>query len=304
MDNESEYLLQVKNLWKVFSDNEKELDIEDPESIQKTVAEGGVIAINNVSFAIKRGEVFVIMGLSGSGKSTLIRCLPRLIEPSSGTIIASGEDVTGMNKKQLTQFRRTHTAMVFQHYGLLPHRTVLENVSFGLKLRGIDRKEREHKAFETIEKVGLKNWENHYPAQLSGGMQQRVGIARALVQETDILLMDEPFSGLDPLIRREMQDELLRLQEELRKTIIFVTHDLSEAVQLGDRMAVMKSGVFVQQGKPKDIIMNPADEYVQRFVQDEQRIAIMSESARGSNVHTFPAAGAARSEIPAAAGRR
>ena len=188
-----------------------------------------------------------------------------------------------MDQEQLTEFRRTRVAMVFQHYGLLPHRTVIENVSFGLKLRGVEKQERELKALDAINKVGLKGWELHYPAQLSGGMQQRVGIARALVQETDLLLLDEPFSGLDPLIRREMQEELLRLQEEFRKTMIFVTHDLGEALRLGDRMAVMKDGIFVQTGTPKEIIMHPADDYVQRFVQDEQRITHMVEGESAVN---------------------
>lgn len=219
----------------------------------------------------------MIMGLSGSGKSTLIRCLARLIEPSSGQVLVNGRDVVSMGSQSLTEFRRREIAMVFQHYGLLPHRTVLENVHFGLKLRGEKRAAREEKAIEVIQQVGLSGWENHYPHQLSGGMRQRVGIARALVQDTEILLMDEPFSGLDPLIRREMQDELLRLQKEFQKTIIFVTHDLSEALRLGNRMAVMKEGSFVQIGTPGEIVANPADDYVRRFVQDERKLMHLQE---------------------------
>jgi len=306
MDNNSgSYLLEIEHLWKIFAKDNEKFDVNDASAVEKLETRGGVVAVRDVSFKIRKGEVFVIMGLSGSGKSTLIRCLSRLIEPSSGRIIVNGENVSEMNQDQLTEFRRTQAAMVFQHYGLLPHRTVVENVSFGLKLRGMEKQEREAKAINAIEKVGLKGWESYYPAQLSGGMQQRVGIARALVQEADLLLLDEPFSGLDPLIRREMQVELLRLQEELHKTMVFVTHDLSEAVRLGDRMAVMKNGVFVQEGAPKDIIMHPADEYVQRFVQDEQKIALMLENEnKSSNVRTIPARAGGRKEKVVAGNRR
>lgn len=285
MDIEDSSIVEIKHLWKVFGKSDKGLNIKDTDELEKAEENGAVCAVRDVSFTINKGEVFVIMGLSGSGKSTLIRCLPRLVEPSAGEIRINDENVSEMNEEKLTEFRRTKTAMVFQHYGLLPHRTVLQNVSFGLKLRGVDKVEREEKARQVIEKVGLKSWEKHYPSQLSGGMQQRVGIARALVQDTDLLLLDEPFSGLDPLIRREMQDELVRLQTEFHKTMIFVTHDLNEALRLGDRMAVMKKGVFVQIGSPQEIVRRPADEYVQRFVQDEQRIALMVESnEKSSNV--------------------
>jgi glycine betaine/proline transport system ATP-binding protein len=212
------------------------------------------------------------MGLSGSGKSTLIRCIPRLVDPNQGEIIVKGQNVLDMNEQELIDFRRHETAMVFQHYGLLPHRNIVENVAFGLKLRGISPQERNDQARYAIAQVGLEGWENHYPSQLSGGMRQRVGIARALVQESDLLLMDEPFSGLDPLIRREMQDTLTQLQKEYNKTIIFVTHDLSEAIRLGDRMAVMRKGEFVQQGTPQQIMDHPADEYVERFVSNERAL--------------------------------
>lgn len=278
----SPYLLEVENLWKVFVEKDSTLHMEDYLSGSGDV-NGQVVAVRDISFKLKQGEVYVIMGLSGSGKSTLIRCLLRLIEPDYGQIRVKSQDVTAMNLKQLTEFRRTQVAMVFQHYGLLPHRTVLENVSFGLKLQGVNRKEREKRALQAIEKVGLLKWTKHYPEHLSGGMQQRVGIARALVQDADLLLLDEPFSGLDPLIRREMQDELLRLQAELKKTMVFVTHDLNEALRLGDRMAVMKQGVFVQEGTPRDIVMNPADEYVQRFVQNEKQVSLLTETAEAKS---------------------
>lgn len=247
------------------------MDLNDPSACARATANGAVTALSNVSFTVNRGEIFVVMGLSGSGKSTLIRCLLRLIEPTAGQVVVNGRDVTAMNEAQLLDFRRTQVAMVFQHYGLLPHRTVLDNAAFGLKLRGIPAKEREERALAVINKVGLSGWERHYPFQLSGGMQQRVGIARALAQESDIFLMDEPFSGLDPLIRREMQEQLLELQAEFDKTIVFVTHDLGEAMRLGNRLAVMKEGNIVQMGTPQEIMARPADEYVRRFVLDEQQ---------------------------------
>ncbi|MEQ8235549.1 MAG: betaine/proline/choline family ABC transporter ATP-binding protein [Syntrophomonadaceae bacterium] len=267
-------LLTVKGLWKVFGKNPGIFDPLDENSIQALKDTGAVFAVRDVSFEVQRGEVFVIMGLSGSGKSTLIRCLPRLLNPTLGEIVINGSHITDMDENELIEFRRHDVAMVFQHYGLLPHRKVLDNVAFGLKLRGVPPKEREEQAQQAIIQVGLEGWENYYPAQLSGGMRQRVGIARALVQQSDLLLMDEPFSGLDPLIRREMQDTLIRLQREVHKTIVFVTHDLSEAARLGDRMAVMREGEFVQQGTPEEIMNNPADEYVERFVADERALFV------------------------------
>jgi len=300
----STYLLEVENLWKVFVEKDSTLHMEDYLSGSSDV-NGQVVAVRDVSFKLKQGEVYVIMGLSGSGKSTLIRCLLRLIEPDYGHIWVKGQDVTAMGLNELTEFRRTQIAMVFQHYGLLPHRTVLENVSFGLKLQGVKRKEREKRALQAIEKVGLLKWTQHYPEQLSGGMQQRVGIARALVQDADLLLLDEPFSGLDPLIRREMQDELLRLQAELKKTMVFVTHDLNEALRLGDRMAVMKQGLFVQEGTPRDIVMNPADEYVKRFVQNEKQVSLLTETAEGKKKvsNLTPLIGGKQGKIAAGSGR-
>lgn len=265
--------IKVQKLWKIYSDiHDRDINVEDEEMIEKIEKmDEPVIAVRDVSLEVKEGEVFVIMGLSGSGKSTLIRCLLRLLEPTSGEIKINDYEVTNLNDNELIDFRRKEVAMVFQHYGLLPHRTVRENVEFGLKIRGEDKDIRKKRALEAIERVGLKGWEDTHPSALSGGMRQRVGIARALVMDTPVLLMDEPFSGLDPLIRREMQDELIRLQEEMHKTIFFVTHDLNEAIRLGDRIAIMKEGDIVQTGKINDIVKNPADDYVKRFVQDVKR---------------------------------
>ncbi|MCF4114405.1 MULTISPECIES: betaine/proline/choline family ABC transporter ATP-binding protein [Dethiosulfovibrio] len=272
-------IIEVKDLWKVYGKDAVDVDVEDEDLITEfDESEDTVVAIRGISFEVQRGEVFVVMGLSGSGKSTLIRSILRLIDPSSGSIVVDGEDVTQLDRDGLVQFRRDHVAMVFQHYGLLPHRTVLQNVAFGLKLKGIPQKERLDRAMAAIERVGLKGWENYYPSSLSGGMRQRVGIARAVVMDSPILLMDEPFSGLDPLIRREMQDELIRLQEEMHKTIFFVTHDLDEAMRLGDRMAVMKNGDIVQMGHPSEILANPADEYVARFVHDKREQLRMADA--------------------------
>ncbi|MBL3540199.1 MAG: betaine/proline/choline family ABC transporter ATP-binding protein [Aminivibrio sp.] len=259
-------------------------DVENEELVEELDrGEDAVVAMKNVSLEIRQGETFIIMGLSGSGKSTLIRCLLRLVEPTSGEIIINGENVTAMNKRQLVNFRREKIAMVFQHYGLLPHRTVLQNVTFGLKLRGEEKESRMGKAADAIDKVGLKGWEKYYPASLSGGMRQRVGIARALVMDAPILLMDEPFSGLDPLIRRELQDEMIHLQKAVHKTIFFVTHDLSEALRMGDRMAIMKKGEIVQVGSPDEVIANPADDYVMRFVSDEREQMRRAEEVLARN---------------------
>jgi glycine betaine/proline transport system ATP-binding protein len=267
--------IQIRDLWKIYPQKDglsvSSEDVENEELVEELDrGDDAVVAMKDVSLTIKEGETFIIMGLSGSGKSTLIRCLLRLVEPTSGEIIINGENVTAMNKKQLVAFRREKIAMVFQHYGLLPHRTVLENVAFGLSLRGEDKKARLEKAQDAIGKVGLKDWGDYYPASLSGGMRQRVGIARALVMDAPILLMDEPFSGLDPLIRRQLQDEMLHLQKVMNKTIFFVTHDLSEALRMGDRMAIMRRGKIVQVGSPDEVVANPADRYVTRFVMDER----------------------------------
>ena len=233
------------------------------------------VAVRNVNFSVATGEIFVVMGLSGSGKSTLVRCINRLIEPTAGAIRVDGEDVVTMDRQRLLELRRHRIAMVFQGFGLLPHRTVLDNAAYGLELQGVGRSERQAKAQAMLETVGLGEWSRHYPDQLSGGMQQRVGLARALTTDPEILLMDEPFSALDPLIRRRMQDELLNLQERFQKTIVFITHDLDEALRLGNRIAIMKAGRIVQIGTPDEILLHPADEYVASFVQHVDRSKVL-----------------------------
>ncbi len=226
------------------------------------------MAAHDISFEVARGEVFVIMGLSGSGKSTLVRCATRLVEPTAGSITICGQDVVGADAKALRSLRREKIAMVFQHFGLFPHRTALDNVAYGLEVQGIDKAKRYERAREVLSIVGLSHVESSYPDQLSGGMQQRVGLARALAVDPEVLVFDEAFSALDPLIRREMQDEVLRLQARLQKTVLFVTHDLDEALKLGDRIAIMKDGRFVQVGTPAEIVGAPADDYVREFVRD------------------------------------
>ena len=240
---------------------------------------GLVVALRDVTFKVAPGEIFVVMGLSGSGKSTLVRCLIRLIEATRGQVLFDGEDVFSYTQGQLTQFRRQKVAMVFQHYGLLPHRRVLDNVAYGLEIQGVDKAARYHVAREAIETVGLGGWEDYYPREMSGGMQQRVGLARALAVDADVLLMDEPFSGLDPLIRREMQDQLISLETELHKTIVFITHDLNEALKVGDRIAIMRDGEIVQQGSPEEIVTLPADDYVSEFVQDVSKAKVIQARA-------------------------
>jgi len=261
----------VQGLWKIFGKKAKEIiNSELRSATKKSLLEttGCVMAVRDVSFTVKEGEFFVIMGLSGSGKSTLIRMLLRLIDSTSGNIYIHGEDICQYDKRQLMNFRRHTTGMVFQYFGLFPHRSVLDNVAYGLKVQDIPKEERYARAHEAIETVGLKGWEQYMPSALSGGMQQRVGIARALTTNPEILLMDEPFSGLDPLIRREMQDELIELQDKVQKTIVFVTHDLHEALKMGDRIAIMRDGEIIQIGVPEDVISKPANDYVREFVQD------------------------------------
>ena len=235
-----------------------------------------VVALRNVNFDVKEGETFVVMGLSGSGKSTLIRCLIRLIEPTLGELMIDNEDVLEYDEAQLIEFRRKKTAMVFQHFGLLPHRTVLDNAAWGLEVQGVPEEERHARALEVLEMVGLHGWEHYRPSALSGGMQQRVGLARAMASDPEILLMDEPFSALDPLIRRDMQNELLRLQEQMRKTIIFITHDLQEAIKVGTRIAIMRDGEIVQIGTPEEIMSQPVDDYVAEFTRDVRRSTVIT----------------------------
>ena len=267
--------ISVSNIWKVFGDNHEGIDFSDPDQLldKQAILEetGSVVAVGDVSFDVMPGETFVVMGLSGCGKSTLLRCLIRLVEPTSGVIKVGDFDVTELDFKSLTEFRRTKTALVFQNFGLFPHKSVVDNVAYGLEVQGVSKEERQSKSLEVLERVGLQGWENVYPAQLSGGMQQRAGLARALAVDPDILLMDEPFSALDPLIRRQMQDELVELQSQLRKSIIFITHDLEEAVKIGDRIAIMRDGKFIQVGTPKEIIMDPKDEFVQAFTKGVDR---------------------------------
>ena len=275
--------MSVQGLWKVFGpdaarivDEERVQQNSKGEILERT---GHVIAIKDISFDVSVGEVFVVMGLSGSGKSTLVRCLIRLVDPTEGSIFIDGEDIVIYDAKQLIQLRRKKMGMIFQHYGLLPHRTVLENVGYGLEVQGIKKAERSTMAMEQLKRVGLESWAGAYPDELSGGMQQRVGIARALVLDPEILLMDEPFSGLDPLIRREMQDELIALQGQIKKTIVFITHDLNEALKLGDRIAIMRDGEIIQLGTPEEIVTHPADAYVGEFVRDVSKAKVLGAAS-------------------------
>ncbi|GAD32348.1 quaternary amine ABC transporter ATP-binding protein [Photobacterium leiognathi] len=267
-------LIRVKNLYKVFGPNDKKVvqQVKDGASKDEILAKTGhTVGLSDINLDIFPGEIFVIMGLSGSGKSTLIRHFNRLIDPTEGVIEIEGTDVMSLNEKELQDFRRHKMSMVFQRFGLMPHRTVLQNVGYGLQVQGVSKSEWQNKAKEWLETVGLSGYESSYPANLSGGQQQRVGLARALCTDAEILLMDEAFSALDPLIRSEMQDQLIELQEKLHKTIVFITHDLDEALRLGDRIAILRDGVLVQQGKPVDILLNPADDYVEAFVKDVNR---------------------------------
>jgi glycine betaine/proline transport system ATP-binding protein len=271
--------LGVKGLWKIFGPNAEQLLHSERrfDSKDRILEETGcVVALRDITFEVWRGEFFVIMGLSGSGKSTLIRCLLRLIEPTAGQMLINGNDIRAYDELQLMDLRRHTTSMVFQHFGLFPHRSVIDNVAYGLKVRGVGQEQRYERAREVITKVGLKGWEEYLPSALSGGMQQRVGLARALATEPEILLMDEPFSGLDPLIRRQMQDELAELQAEVQKTIVFVTHDLHEALKMGDRIAIMRDGKIIQIGTPEDIITVPSDAYVREFVQDASPAKVLT----------------------------
>ena len=271
--------IRVENLNKIFGPSPEQAcrQLEAGDSKDTVYRDtGSVIAVANVSFSVQQGQIFVVMGLSGSGKSTLIRCLNRLIEPTSGHIYIDEEDILAVDAKRLRELRRTKMAMVFQHFALFPHMTVGENVEYGLKVRGIGKAARRQQALTALAQVGLREWADTPPHNLSGGMQQRVGLARGLAADPEILLMDEPFSALDPLIRRDMQQELLNLQHRLHKTIIFITHDLHEALILGDQIAIMKDGRFVQVGSPQDIVGNPADPYVATFTQDVDRSRVFT----------------------------
>jgi len=263
--------IEVVNTTKIFGKNSKraaQLLNEGKSKSEILKSTGATVGVKKATFDVYDGEIFVIMGLSGSGKSTLVRMLNRLIDPTMGSIRIDGEDIVSMSKEQLRQVRRKKIGMVFQNFALFPHKTILQNAEYGLEIQGIAKAERKAKAMESLQLVGLAGYEEQYPSQLSGGMQQRVGLARALANDPDVLLMDEAFSALDPLIRKDMQDELLQLHHDMGKTIIFITHDLDEALRIGDRIALMKDGDIVQIGTPEEILMNPSNKYVERFVED------------------------------------
>ena len=275
----AEATVSCRSVWKVYGPHPErivgspEAKLPRAELLEKT---GCVAAVRDVSFDVGQGEVFVVMGLSGSGKSTLVRMINRLHDPTAGEILIEGEDVMTLPGERLRDIRRRKISMVFQHFGLFPHRRIVDNVGYGLEVRGINKADRVRRSLEVIEVVGLSGWGDHYPDELSGGMQQRVGLARALATDPEIMLFDEPFSALDPLIRRDMQDEVIRLQRELKKTMIFITHDLMEALKLGDRIAIMKDGMFVQVGTPEEVVAAPADDYVADFTRDVPRAHVLT----------------------------
>jgi len=271
--------LKVEGLWKIFGPGANKI-IGSPDAglsrADLKAKTGCVVGVKDVSFEVSPGEVFVVMGLSGSGKSTLVRLLTRLIEPTSGVIEMGGQDIIGASESSLRELRRRHVSMVFQHFGLLPHRKVIDNISYGLEVRGEKKAERRERAMNMVDLVGLTGYDQSYPDQLSGGMQQRVGLARALAGDPELLLFDEPFSALDPLIRRDMQNEVVRLHHELGKTMVFITHDLSEALKLGDRILIMRDGEIVQIGPPDEVVARPADDYVKEFVSDVPKSHVLT----------------------------
>jgi len=274
--------VELKHIWKIFGANPQGMlraisESDSRDDIQQK--SGHVIGVRDVSFDVAEGEIFVVMGLSGSGKSTLVRCLSRLIEPTAGQVIINGADVMAMNRVDLRNLRRHTVSMVFQRFGLFPHRRVIDNIAYGLEVQGVKPAERRARAHQVLELVGLQGWERAYPHELSGGMQQRVGLARALTVDPEIMLCDEPFSALDPLIRRDMQNELLNLQKALQKTIIFITHDFLEAIKLGDRIAIMKDGAVVQIGSAQQIVARPANEYVREFTRDVPRVKVLTAAS-------------------------
>ena len=279
IDRSGEPLIRAEGVWKIFGRRADQIigtpDAELPRADLRAKT-GCVAAVRDVSFDVWPGEVFVVMGLSGSGKSTLVRTLIRLIEPSAGRIEIDGKNVIGASPAELRQMRRHTSSMVFQHFGLLAHRRVIDNVAFGLEVQGVPKATRLARAAEVLELVGLEDSANQFPDQLSGGMQQRVGLARAFAVDPKVMLYDEPFSALDPLIRRDMQDEVIRLQHETGKTMVFITHDLPEALRLGDRIAIMRDGAIVQLGTPEDLVGSPADDYVQNFVRDIPRSHVLT----------------------------
>ena len=280
-------IIEAKNLIKIYGDNTRQaLDLLNKgfsrdEILRRT---GKTVGINGIDFEINPGEIFVFIGLSGSGKSTALRCINGLLKPTSGSVYVDGRHIESMTEKELRKFRGEKMGMVFQHFAILPNRTILDNVAFGLEIKGVTRADRARKAYEALETVGLQAWYNRYPRELSGGMMQRVGLARALVMDSDILLMDEPFSALDALIRGEMQEELLRLQDTIKKTIVFVTHDLDEALRMGNRIAVMRDGTIEQTGTSEEILLNPANDYVSKFLQNVDVTKILTAGNIASKI--------------------
>ena len=279
MVSTAEAPLACHKITKVFGDDiaaARRLLEEGCDRQQVLERTGCLVAVRDATFSVERGEIFVVMGLSGSGKSTLIRCLSRLIEPTSGTVTIEGTSIGDLDDHALRELRRSRLSMVFQHFGLFPHRTVIDNVAFGLEIQGATKPDRYERALDVLSMVGLGDWADHFPQQLSGGMQQRVGLARALCVEPEILFFDEPFSALDPLIRRDMQDELLSLQDRMKRTLVFITHDFHEALKLGDRIAIMKDGEFVQVGTPEQIVSAPSDDYVREFTEDAPKTKVIT----------------------------
>lgn len=276
-------ILEIKNVYKIYGPKPekilKELEANDADKSEIFKNSGHTVGLSDVSFSVNRDEIFVVMGLSGSGKSTLVRCINRLITPTDGEIILDGEDITKVKHKILNKIRREKIAMVFQSFALLPHRNIVDNVAFGLEIQKIPKKQRKQIASEMLKTVGLEGYDEMMPSELSGGMRQRVGLARALCTKPEILLMDEAFSALDPLIRTEMQDELISLQQKMHKTIVFITHDLDEALKIGDRIAIMKDGKIVQIGTPEDILKNPADDYVSEFTHNVNRARVITAAS-------------------------
>jgi glycine betaine/proline transport system ATP-binding protein len=279
----SNICIEVESCWKVFGgrDLDRTLAMADegrrPAEIQE--ATGATVAVRDVTFTVARGETFVVMGLSGSGKSTLVRCVARLSDPTRGRVLLDGEDLTAMDESTLRDVRRRKLSMVFQHFGLFPHRRVIDNVAYGLEVQGVSKTDRRARAEEILGIVGLQGWGDHFPQQLSGGMQQRVGLARALAVDPEVLFFDEPFSALDPLIRRDMQDELIGLQDTLQRTLVFITHDFAEAIKLGDRIAIIKDGAFDQVGTAAELIARPATDYVREFTKDIPKAKVVTAGA-------------------------
>jgi len=296
--------LVCRKVWKVFGGNAKAFLAANPSPTPAELAAADLVgAVRNIDLEVQEGEIFVIMGLSGSGKSTLVRCLSRLVEPTSGEILFNGENLLAADEKRMIEIRRHRMGMVFQHFALLPHLTVLDNVAFPLSIQGVEGGKREARAREMIDLVGLTGREHFYPRQLSGGQQQRVGIARSLAVEPELWFLDEPFSALDPLIRREMQDEFVRLQSVLRKTIVFITHDFDEAIRVADRIAIMKDGEIVQTGTPEDLVLHPATDYVAEFTRNvpKAKVVRVASLMRPGPVHTGPTSVSPQTRVAEAA---